>query len=125
VPADYATDEVTHQHVRCEGLLQLTYADARRYGCNFDWDADRDLKQGDPARTILQPENNLGCGVKILTHQIIDNHEPLFTRLSYWATLQPGTPGFRSFAKQMTNPPRACGSVPRAPRSAEREMAER
>ena len=111
VPADYATDEVTHQHVRCEGLLQLTYADARRYGCKFDWDIDRNLKPGDPARTILQPENNLDCGVKILAHQIIDKREALFTRLSYWSTLQPGTISFRVFVKQMTNPPLACGLV--------------
>jgi hypothetical protein len=125
VPADYAMDEVTHLHVRCEGLLQLTYQDARRYGCNFDWDADRNLKPGDPARTILQPENNLDCGVKILTHQIIDNHEPLFTRLSYWATLQPGTGSFHAFAKQMTNPPLACGRASRARRTPGSQMAER
>lgn len=125
VPADYATDEVTHRHVRCEGLLQLTYADARRYGCNFDWDIDRKLKPADPARTILQPENNLNCGVKILAHQIIDKHEPLFTRLSYWSTLQPGTISFRVFVKQMTNPPLACGLVSRAHHPAAREMAAR
>lgn len=125
VPADYATDEVTHLHVRCEGLLQLTYADARRYGCNFDWDADRMLKPGDPARTILQPKNNLDCGVKILTRQIIDNQEPLFTRLSYWSTLQPGTASFHVFEKQMTNPPQACGLAPRVHRSPDREVAQR
>jgi hypothetical protein len=125
VSADYATDEVTHQHVRCQGLLQLTYADQRRYGCNFDWDVDRNLKPGDPARTILQPENNLDCGVKILTHQIIDNHRPLFSRLSYWSTLRPGTVSFRVFTKQMTNPPLACGYVPRVQRTSESQIAER
>lgn len=113
-PALDVRDEVSHATVRSEGLLQLTYEDEKRYGCNFDWEVDRKLSPGDPARTILQPKNNLGCGVKILTRQIIDNREPLFSRLSYWSTLQPGTISFRVFAKQMTNPPLACGFVVKA-----------
>lgn len=104
-----ARDPVTHQPVHCEGLLQLTYQDSQRYGCNFDWDADRNLPPGDPARTILQPKNNLECGVTILTRQIIDNHNPIFWKLSYWSTLRPGTLSYRVFARQMTSPPRACG----------------
>jgi hypothetical protein len=28
---------------RGDGLLQLTYEDATRYGCDFDWDADKAL----------------------------------------------------------------------------------
>ena len=95
---------------RTEGLLQLTYADQERYGCDFDWKADRTLKPNDPARTILQPKNNLECGVKILANQIIVKHKPLLTRTGYWSTLQPGRPSYRVFAKQMTNPPAACAS---------------
>jgi hypothetical protein len=113
-PAVDVRDAVTHMAVRSEGLLQLTYEDERRYGCNFDWQVDRELRPGDPARTILQPKNNLECGVKILTRQIIGNHEPLFSRLSYWSTLEPGTISFRMFRKQMTNPPLACGFVDKA-----------
>ena len=59
-------DEVRGTAVRTEGLLQLAYADKCRYGCEFDWEADRKLKPQDPAKTILQPKNNLECGVKIL-----------------------------------------------------------
>ena len=95
--------------VRTEGLLQLTYADRQRYGCPFDEDADRGLPPDDPARTILQPKNNLVCGVAILKNQLIDLHRPLLWSNSYWATLRPGTPGYHNFAKQMTNPPSACG----------------
>jgi hypothetical protein len=124
-PAVNVRDEVTHVKVRSEGLLQLTYEDAERYGCNFDWDVDRNLKPGDPARTILQPKNNLECGVKILTRQMIDNHEPLFTRHSYWSTLQPGTVSFRIFLKQMTNPPLACGARNERVRAADAAMASR
>ena len=95
--------------VRTEGLLQLTYEDHQRYGCPFDEQADRGLPPDDPARTILQPKNNLICGVAILKNQLIDLHRPLLWRNSYWATLRPGTPGYRNFVRQMTNPPAACG----------------
>lgn len=102
-------DKVTGRYVRSQGLLQLTYEDERRYGCDFDWNADRKLKPDNPERTILRPKNNLECGVKILEHQIIDRHRPLLTRTSYWSTLHPGTSDYHMFAKQMTNPPAACG----------------
>ncbi len=101
-------DTVTKRMVRSEGLLQLTYMDAERYGCEFDWQADKVLPEKDPAKTILQPRNNLTCGVKILEDQLITHKRPLLTRLSYWSTLQPGRPSYRVFAKQMTNVPAAC-----------------
>ncbi|MGB8911982.1 MAG: hypothetical protein WCC85_06905 [Candidatus Sulfotelmatobacter sp.] len=95
---------------RSEGLLQLAYADRKRYGCDFNWAMDRALKANDPAKAILQPKNNLECGVKILFNQIIVQHKPLLSRSGYWSTLRPGGPSYRVFAKQMTNPPPACGS---------------
>jgi hypothetical protein len=102
-------DDVTHQLVHSEGLLQLTYKDQQRYGCDFNWETDRHLPPHDPQRTILNPENNLKCGINILSNQIIDQHKPIFAHTSYWSTLQPGTVSFRVFIKQMTNPPAACG----------------
>ncbi len=102
-------DSVTHQKVHSEGLLQLTYEDQQRYGCNFDWETDRHLPPHDAQRTILNPENNLRCGINILSNQIMTLHKPLVTSTSYWSTLQPGTVSYRVFAKQMTNPPAACG----------------
>jgi hypothetical protein len=102
-------DPVTHMIVRSEGLLQVSYWDEKRYGCDFDWEKDKTLKANDPNRTILQPKNNLECGIKILQNQIIDQHLPLITRRSYWAPLQPGSYSHRNFLKQMTNPPAACG----------------
>lgn len=105
-------DSITHERIRQEGLLQLTYQDAERYGCDFDWQADRKLPLKSPERSILKPENNLKCGIRILTNQIFTLHKPLYTRTSYWATLQPGTESFRVFEKQMTNPPAACGLRP-------------
>jgi hypothetical protein len=95
--------------VRSEGLLQLTYEDADRYGCEFDWERDRNLGEHDPAKTILQPTNNLLCGVKILEFQLIHQRKPLLSKTSYWSPLRPGWPGFRVFLKQMSNVPKACG----------------
>ncbi len=102
-------DEVTGLLVRSEGLLQLTYQDSKRYGCDFNWDADKSLPPKDPSKTILQPKNNLECGVKILANQIIVQHKSLLSRSGYWSTLQAGRPSYRVFVKQMTNPPIACG----------------
>ena len=102
-------DSVTHHMVRAEGLLQLTYEDAERYGCDFDWDQDKHLRAHDPDKTILQPRNNLLCGVRILHNQLIDKNKPLLTRSSYWSTLRPGWPGYSEFLKQMSNVPEACG----------------
>src|SRR5271157_1371599 len=62
---------------------------------------NRTLKANDPAKTILQPKNNLECGVKILVNQTIVQHKPLLTRSGYWSTLQPDGPSYRVFAKQM------------------------
>jgi len=103
------SDEVGGKAMRSQGLLQLAYADQKRYGCDFNWQADRALKANDPAKTILQPKSNLECGVKILFNQIIVQHKPLLTRSGYWSTLHPDGLSFRIFAKQMTNPPSACG----------------
>jgi len=107
-------DDVSKRMVRSEGLLQLTYMDAKRYGCDFDWEADRKLPLKDPAKTILQPKNNLSCGVKILENQLIDQGRPLLSRKSYWSTLRPGLPDYRVFVKQMANVPAVCRVDPDA-----------
>ena len=101
-------DTVTHRMVRSEGLLQLTYMDASRYGCDFDWDKDKELPEKDSRKTILQPGNNLTCGIRILKTQLIDKRKKLVTRSSYWETLRAGTSGYRVFVKQMTNVPDTC-----------------
>ena len=105
-------DSVTKRMVRSEGLLQLTYMDAERYGCDFDWDKDKQLREKDPAKTILQPRNNLTCGIKILDNQLIAQRRPLLSRFSYWSTLQPGRPSYQVFLKQMKNVPVVCRRDP-------------
>ena len=79
-----------HRAMRSEGLLQLAYADHEALRVRFQ------LANGPFARsrtirrkTILQPKNNLECGVKILVNQIIVHHKPLLTLSGYWSTLHP------------------------------------
>lgn len=109
-PSVAVVDKVTHRIARQEGLMQVRYEDAERYGCDFDWQNDKHLAVHDPDKTILQPENNLMCGLHIMQNQLINLREPLLSRRSYWGTLRPGTPGYRSFARQMANVPVACGA---------------
>jgi hypothetical protein len=105
-------DTVTKRMVRSEGLLQLTYMDADRYGCDFDWERDKELPEKDPGKTILQPFNNLTCGIKILDTQLVEKGKPLVSSASYWSTLQPGTVSYRVFVKQMQNVPDVCRATP-------------
>jgi hypothetical protein len=109
-PAVAVIDPVTHRIARQEGLLQLAYMDSERYGCNFDWQTDKDLPVHDPAKTILEPKNNLQCGINILEYQIVTERKPVLSGSSYWVTLRPGTYGFEHFMKQMANEPAACGA---------------
>lgn len=106
---DSVTGKLTHQ----EGLLQLSYKDAERYDCEFDWETDKQLSTHDPEKTILQPANNLLCGMKILYNQIITFHRPILYHASYWGTLRPGTTGNANFLRQMSNVPEACTEAPR------------
>jgi hypothetical protein len=101
-------DTVTKRTVRQEGLLQLTYMDATRYGCDFNWQQDKTLPEKDPDKTILQPRNNLLCGVKIMENQVITQKRPLLTEASYWVTLRPAHPSYQVFLKQMKNVPATC-----------------
>jgi hypothetical protein len=105
-------DPVTHHVARQEGLLQLAYVDSQRYGCDFDWDKDKELAEHDPEKTILQPENNLKCGIKILDYQLMVQRKPVLSKSSYWVTLRPGTMSFSIFVKQLANLPAECGPSP-------------
>ena len=42
-PSIAVIDKVTHRTARQQGLLQVRYEDVNRYGCNFDWQADKHL----------------------------------------------------------------------------------
>jgi hypothetical protein len=55
----------------------------------------------------------------------VTQHKPLLSRTSYWATLQPGTEGFRVFNKQMVNVPAACKVRARRLRQSRTAIASR
>jgi hypothetical protein len=121
-------DPVTHRVARQEGLLQLQYADSQRYDCNFDWEKDKELAEHDPQKSILQPENNLKCGIKILENQLVTQHKPVLSKSSYWVTLRPSTMSFSVFRKQLANLPAACGASPyrrKSPASTQASEAEK
>jgi hypothetical protein len=109
-PAVAVIDPVTHRVARQEGLLQLAYMDSTRYSCGFNWDTDKELPEHDAGKTILDPKNNLLCGVNILENQLVTQNKPVLSKSSYWETLRPGTYSFTRFMKQMDNEPEACGA---------------
>lgn len=104
-------DSVTKYQVRSEGLLQLSYSDAKNYKswdsrnyqyCPFDWAKDKpafeaQLKDGVVReRTILDAYNNLGCSLFIMNFEILygrpiksgswDFKESIH---GYWAVINP------------------------------------
>ena len=85
-------DSVTKMQVVSEGLLQLSYQDEKSYGfdCGFDWNKDKELAAKDPKKTILDPYNNLRCGIKIMSAQLKRLRSITLSRNVYWAVLKTG-----------------------------------
>jgi len=82
-------DAVTRQTMRAEGLLQLAYQDIKWAPyCDFDWQSDRKLAQNDPARSILDPERNLVCGIRIMGRQIRRHGRVIASSRVYWTVLK-------------------------------------
>ena len=95
-------DEITGEKPVSEGLLQLSYADMNNYQdletgasyCTFTWDKDRILPVSDIHRSILNPYNNLYCGIRIMADSIVSNHskdgKKRVVYNGYWSTLGAG-----------------------------------
>lgn len=86
-------DPVTGKKIRSEGLMQLSYQDKRNYPdlpCRFDWNADKNLNEDDPAKTIFNPEINLEFGINILAKQIRKRKKIALPNSVYWAVLKDG-----------------------------------
>ncbi len=56
-----AVDPVTKRPARQEGLMQVKYEDAERYGCEFDWQKDRTLPVKDPGGRFCRRRTILGA----------------------------------------------------------------
>jgi len=84
-------DDITEQPVYSEGLLQLSYQDidSNPY-CLFDWEKDKTLALNDPHRTILNPYNNLYCGIRTMADLVRDNKTIIVSQGGYWSTIQAG-----------------------------------
>lgn len=85
-------DPVTGKRVYSEGLMQLSYQDARNYDdhfkCDFDWSKDRKLDPKSPHKTILSAEKNLKCGLLILNHKVNANQK-ISSSGAYWSVIRP------------------------------------
>lgn len=85
-------DVITGTTIMSEGLLQLSYGDKKwAKWCNFDWEADKQLSNKDPNKSIFQPKNNLVCGIGILAKQIKKRGRIILNDSAYWAVLKPSS----------------------------------
>lgn len=90
-------DRVTKTFYLSEGLLQLSYSDAKYYSCDFDMELDRDLLSNDPRKTIFDPANNLECGVIIMNRLVKKKGQLYFNSGHYWAVLKPNNSRHKVF----------------------------
>jgi hypothetical protein len=104
-------DPVTGRPILSEGLLQLSYADARHYppsndlACAFDFEHDRDafdadladaegkksLRSQHPERSILDPYVQFSCALHILDELVRKRPSESFSAAAgrYWSTMRP------------------------------------
>lgn len=83
-------DSVTGLPVVSEGLLQLSYQDEKSHklDCGFDWNKDRNLTL--EKRSILDPYQNLRCGIKIMAKLLKKYHAIQLSEGKYWSVLVKG-----------------------------------
>jgi hypothetical protein len=76
--------------VASEGLLQLSYQDEGSYNldCGFDWSKDKGYTDSDARKTILDPYNNLKCGIAIMARQLKNRRAITLPNSVYWAVLK-------------------------------------
>lgn len=89
-PENHGVDPVTGLQTRSEGLLQLSYRDQLSYkiDCGFDWKQDQFLSENDRRRTILDPYQNLRCGLKIMAIQLKRDKKIITSNTKqYWKVL--------------------------------------
>lgn len=106
-------DSVTHLPVYSEGLLQLSYQDARNYPMasvcqEISWAKDKSKSVSDPTRTILNPRINLVCGLQIM-NRLITRYPKLGAREAlgkYWSTMRLGKCEARKYLRLHS----ACGA---------------
>ncbi len=95
-------DMVTGSQIFSEGLLQLSYADARVWKCDFDWSRDRRLAAKDARKTIFDPYKQFECAFNIFEGLMVRKGKNLVTsRGHYWSTLMTGRPGYKRLSQAL------------------------
>jgi hypothetical protein len=85
-------DDITQKPTYSEGLLQLSYVDVESNPyCIFDFRKDETLSVEDLHRSILNPYNNLYCGIRTMADLIRDNKFIVVPKDGYWSTIQSGS----------------------------------
>lgn len=95
-------DAVTGTQNTSEGLLQLSYQDAKYHGCGFNWQLDKQMNVKSLDKTIFDPKLNLECGMIILEKQV-KTYGILVTERTpyYWAVLNKANKRYATFTKYL------------------------
>lgn len=95
VESSMGADSVTGQQTASEGLMQLSYSDAKNYHsvvaagvCDFDFTDDQKYSRTDIRRSIMDPKTNLTCGIGILNRQVQRDHLIAEGANAYWAVIK-------------------------------------
>lgn len=94
-------DLVTGKANVSEGLLQVSYQDAKLYGADFDWSKDKLLSVTDPDKTIFDPYKNLMCGILIFDKLLQKDNDMQAAGARYWSVLRPSRTGWATFQKKL------------------------
>lgn len=92
-------DKYTGRKYLSEGLMQLSYSDAKYYGCPFNWELDKNKKDQDETKTIFNIANNIECGLTILDKLVNKRGKYIFDYGNYWAVLKPSNKRHNVFIK--------------------------
>jgi hypothetical protein len=94
-------DKVTGMKYLSEGLMQLSYSDAKYYNCDFDLAIDRKKDEYDQTKTIFNPLKNISCGLNILDKMVGKNGGYIFNTNNYWAVLKPNNKRHKVFLEKL------------------------
>lgn len=96
-PPSLGKDAVTGIQNTSEGLLQLSYQDAKYHSCEFDWSIDKKLHKDSMLKTIFNLEKNIKCGMQIMNKLIGKKNHYIFNDGNYWAVLKPNNKRHKVF----------------------------
>ena len=99
-PPSLGKDAVTGRQNTSEGLLQLSYQDAKYHGCNFNWEEDKFKNDKDITKTIFNIENNISGGMMIMDKLVKKKGHFIFNDGNYWAVLKPNNKRHKVFVEK-------------------------